>query len=166
MKNEEICKPQCLFFTSHLCLLRKCKERHGIKMESVIKEITAIRHGAPLMPDRSNSNRYCVITYEEDGTRTAYCFGVPVYSDKTGKLVKLSFEEKGSIFYTYGSSATVTADKGGKQCDKNHILGMRFPNSFSADSADKNPGTVTLETVWGIAVCFFRKILSKNTAGE
>lgn len=126
-----------------------------IKMESVIKEITAIRHGAPVMPDRSNSNRYCVITYEEDGTKTAYCFGVPVYSDKTGKLVNLSFKEKDNIFYTYGSSATVTADKGGKQCDKNHISGMRFPNSFPAGSADKNSGTVTLENCLGYCRALF-----------
>ena len=125
-------------------------------MESVIKEIITIRQGRPVIPDRSNTNRYCVVTYERDGSRTAYCFGVPVYSDKTGRLVNLNFEEKGNIFYTYGSSSDITAGEDSPKNGEGLALDTLSSHPSVPDSANtKGMGTITLKNCMGYCRALF-----------
>lgn len=78
-------------------------------MRSVLSEITALRNGKMPAIDYRNSNRYCVIASENDGTKTAYCFGVPIYNRKTGRLVNLQFRETGSTWEAEGVNVGVTA---------------------------------------------------------
>jgi len=77
-------------------------------MKSIINEITALRGGRSLVIDYRNRNRYEVIAAEEDGTKTAYCFGVPIYNRKTRKLVDLRFCESENGWQMSGSDALVT----------------------------------------------------------
>lgn len=79
-------------------------------MNSVLSEIVRLRKGGPFMIDYENSNRYRLIGVENNGTRTAYCFGVPVYNSQTRKMVDLRFRRirEKHVFYTDGSSARIT----------------------------------------------------------
>lgn len=72
-------------------------------MYSVIREINKLREGRKLNIDYSNSNRYRVVAAEGNGTRTAYCFGVPVYNSDTKKLIDLRFQEDGDTLWVQGS---------------------------------------------------------------
>ena len=57
--------------------------------------------------DRENSNPYRLVFYESDGSRTAYCFAVPIYTP-SGNLVNLEFQQQDSSISLTGSNATVT----------------------------------------------------------
>ena len=72
-------------------------------MYSVISEINKLRDGRKLNIDCKNSNRYRLVTAEEDGTKTAYCFGVPVYNRETGKLIDLHFQKDRDTLCVQGS---------------------------------------------------------------
>lgn len=77
-------------------------------MRSVLEEITALRNGKPPVTDRRNSNRYCLVCTEENGTKTAYCFGVPIYNSHSKRLIDLRFCESGKTLRAYGSSAAAS----------------------------------------------------------
>ena len=62
------------------------------KMHSIISEIQKLRDNIPILPDRNNKNRYCIISNDGD-LKTAYCFSVPIY-DSAGILLDLRFKEK------------------------------------------------------------------------
>ena len=78
-------------------------------MESVLGEIAKLRRGRPLCIDSGNSNRYRLLAAEEDGTSTAYYFGVPIYNKNTRRLVGLRFREEGERRVFEGSDAKITA---------------------------------------------------------
>ena len=73
-------------------------------MYSVIREINKLREGRKLNIDYNNSNRYRVVAAEGNGTRTAYCFGVPVYNSDTKKLIDLRFQEDGDTLWVQGQT--------------------------------------------------------------
>ena len=73
--------------------------------DSILTEIGLLRGNRNFIPDYKNSNRYSLIVREQDNSRTVYCFGVPIYSKDTRKLVSLSFEETLHGFYHKGSNA-------------------------------------------------------------
>lgn len=77
-------------------------------MHSVLSEIRRLRRDNTPVIDHSNSNRYCVVGMETDGSKTAYCFGVPIYNDRTKKLVNLKFHENGRMWSLHGSGAAVS----------------------------------------------------------
>lgn len=79
-------------------------------MYSVLSEITRLRGGQKPIIDYRNSNHYRIVTLEENGFRTAYCFGVPIYNRKTRKLVEMRFHESNGIGKAYGSNAEITAE--------------------------------------------------------
>ncbi len=76
-------------------------------MNSVIQEIEKIRNGKPFQMIDSFYNRYSVVCRESDGSRTAYCFSVPIKNDKTSSIVDMHFSQnkKESVFI--GSEAVV-----------------------------------------------------------
>lgn len=77
-------------------------------MDSIIKELSKIRSGRPLQIDRNNSNRYRIVSSEYDGSKTSYCFSVPIYNKKTAKLSDLSFRHDNGISYASGSNTEIT----------------------------------------------------------
>lgn len=74
---------------------------------SILSEIGCLRGSQDFTIDYKNSNRHCIIVREPDSSRTAYCFGTPIYNKNTKRLVKLSFDETSDGFYHIGSSAEV-----------------------------------------------------------
>lgn len=78
-------------------------------MNSVLSEIIRLRCGRTPVIDYHNSNRYCIVVSEDNGTKTAYCFGVPIYNSRTRKLVTLQFQETGRAWKAEGSNAGITA---------------------------------------------------------
>lgn len=77
-------------------------------MNSVIQEIEKIRNGKPFQMIDSFYNRYSVVCRESDGSRTAYCFSVPIRNNKTGELVDLRFSHRKNGSVLNGSEDTVT----------------------------------------------------------
>lgn len=80
-------------------------------MQSVLHEVSLLRGGRHLTIDYRNSNRYCLIIREEDGTRTAYYFSTPIYNQKTRKMVDLAFHQQGGSVYAVGSNTNITVSK-------------------------------------------------------
>lgn len=76
--------------------------------KTILETVCGLRGGRPLSVDRRNSNRYRIVSFEEDGSRTAYYFSTPIYNEKTGKLLDAAFHEKGNGFYSVGSNSTIT----------------------------------------------------------
>lgn len=81
-------------------------------MKSVLHKIITLRGGKVPEVDFRNSNRYCVIAAEDNGTKTAYCFGVPIYNKKSKRLVCLKFYENSGVLSAYGSDAAITIMEG------------------------------------------------------
>lgn len=77
-------------------------------MNSILGEISTLRKGAPLVIDYKNSNRYRLVAFEPNGTKTAYYFTSPIYSSRTKKAVAMKFHLKGGVAYTTGSNANIT----------------------------------------------------------
>ncbi len=77
-------------------------------MQSVFNEITHLRGERPLIIDHHNSNRYCLVLQESDGTKTAYCFSTPIYNHKSRKMLDLRFFSNGAMHYAVGSNANIT----------------------------------------------------------
>lgn len=72
----------------------------------ILQRIKELRENRPLFTDLKNANRYKLVAVEEDGCKTAYCFGVPVYTIG-GKLLDLQFHRDGSGYCTEGSSCKI-----------------------------------------------------------
>ena len=77
-------------------------------MNSILGEISTLRKGAPLVINYKNSNRYCIVAIEPNGTKTAYYFSSPIYNNGTRKAVDMKFHSKGGVAYTIGSNANIT----------------------------------------------------------
>ncbi len=77
-------------------------------MQSVISEIARLRDSKSYTVDYHNSNRYRLVVQERDGSKTAYYFSTPIYSQKEGKLLDVKFHLNGSTIYAVGSNANVT----------------------------------------------------------
>lgn len=77
-------------------------------MYSILSEISKLRGEDELIIDYSNRNRHRVITYNPDGSKTAYCFSTPIYNENTGKAVNLKFTETSSGISAVGSNADIT----------------------------------------------------------
>lgn len=76
-------------------------------MNSILEEISHLRGGDRFTPDLRNRNRYCVIAQEEDGSRTAYCFGVPIYNLQSRKLITFQFSTQDNYSTFVGSTASI-----------------------------------------------------------
>ena len=81
-------------------------------MQSVLNEILRLRNQRPILIDYQNSNRYRLITHEDDGSKTAYCFSAPIYNFDSRKMVDLSFAwENGSACFVGSSATVIISDK-------------------------------------------------------
>ena len=75
--------------------------------KSICDEIKALRKTDSFCVDNTNGNRYMLVLFEEDGSRTAYCFSTPIYNINTGKMVKLCFHKNKDTYLLEGSNADV-----------------------------------------------------------
>lgn len=75
-----------------------------------IDKISELRGGEDFQIDSSNSNRYRIVIFEKDGTKTAYCFSSPIYDMKKRKLFSGDFQFEGGRYIFYGSNATISID--------------------------------------------------------
>ena len=76
-------------------------------MNTIWKEIKSLRDAKDGEIDRTNRNRYSVVFHENDGSRTAYCFGVPIYNEHTLRLVDLQFCCRENTVRLQGSNAEI-----------------------------------------------------------
>lgn len=76
-------------------------------MDSILKEIYKIRSGREFIIDRSNCNRYRVVTREEKGVKKAYYFGVPIYNETTRKLLDMKFQKQKENYFLLGSNSNI-----------------------------------------------------------
>ena len=77
-------------------------------MNDILQKILNIRSDKKINLDPTNYNRYTVTVTEADRTKTAYCFGVPVYNGKTNNLIDLKFHHRGLSSSFNGSGASVS----------------------------------------------------------
>ncbi len=100
-------------------------------MESILKSIQNIRGENSFAIDRANQNRYCVSVPEDDGSRTVYCFGVPVrHAD--GQFVDRKFrfaDEKG---FFAGTNCTAEVGKEILLRDENGFCRISLPRAVQA----------------------------------
>lgn len=106
-------------------------------MRSVLGEITALRNGKAPVTDRRNSNRYCVVCTEDNGTKTAYCFGVPIYSSRSKRLLSLQFYENGRVWSACGSGAAVSVGGEIELADEYGRCTIRLPGAVSSLSGNR-----------------------------
>ena len=76
-------------------------------MNSILNEISTLRKGKSVIVDRSNKNRYRLVTHEGDGSKTAYYFGVPIYNETFRKLLNLKFHNRGNTSNLKGSNSNI-----------------------------------------------------------
>ena len=76
-------------------------------MKSILGEIYKLRKKEPLVVDRSNKSRYRLVSHEENGSKTAYYFSVPIYNERDRKLLNLEFQNHGHSAALLGSNANI-----------------------------------------------------------
>lgn len=122
--------------------------------DSILTEIGLLRGNRNFISDYKNSNRYSLIVREQDNSRTVYCFGVPIYSKDTRKLVSLSFEETLHGFYHKGSNAEIKVSEN-EIFMKNSEGILRIHGIFKCRLCDGKllfPGGEIAPTLNGVAV--------------
>lgn len=79
-------------------------------MTSILQEISQVRKQEDMVIDRTNTNRYRVVICESDGSKSAYCFGVPIYNNRTRRAIDLKFYKSpcSDDIYSVGSNAKIT----------------------------------------------------------
>ena len=105
-------------------------------MNSVIQEIEKIRNGKSFRLIDSFHNRYSVVCREADGTRTAYCFSVPIRNVKTGELVDLRFSHNKNESVFIGSEASVSVSDRAKLTNSYGQCEVSFQGRVSKKTAE------------------------------
>lgn len=76
-------------------------------MESIFNTIENLRNGEEITIDKSNSNRYRFVCVEGNGSKTAYYFGVPIYSEKTRRMLDMRFVKNERGCSLMGSNSSI-----------------------------------------------------------
>ena len=104
-------------------------------MISVFNEVKKLRGGKSMVIDRRNSNRYFIAAAESNGTKTAYCFGVPVYNKKTRKLLDLCFYNNSGVWCSEGSCARISVTEEILFEDEDRYCRLLLPEKIFSCSA-------------------------------
>ena len=80
-------------------------------LHSVLDEILKFRKKQAIEIDYSNSNRYRLVINEADGSKTAYCFSIPIYNLKKRTLVGMKFHYDNDICYYEGSNSKIIVNE-------------------------------------------------------
>ena len=99
-------------------------------MRSIFEEISRLRGNRPLTLDPQNTNRYRLVTYEGDGTKTSYCFSTPIYNHKSRKLLDLCFLKNNTEVYAVGSNANITVRNEVRLENAEGYCLLRLPQKF------------------------------------
>ena len=75
-----------------------------------IEDILKIR-GNISNVDKTNSNKHCIVFNEDNGSKTAYCFSMPIYDEKTKKIINCEFSIQNEIAMFNGANCNVYIDK-------------------------------------------------------
>lgn len=114
-------------------------------MQSVLGEISKLRNGVPISIDYHNSNRYRVVVYENNGTKTAYYFGTPIYNKATGKMLDVKFQLNGDAISLIGSNSNITLSNNVLMKNAEGTCIIDLPQKCSFVSSKKvNCGNLTL----------------------
>lgn len=106
-------------------------------MTSVFKEVQKLSCDPSIGIDSGNYNRYMVVTGGHDRTRTAYCFGVPIYNSLTGNLVHLKFRHRKTESTYMGSSARITITDAACLADSYGYCKIFFPGKITRKTENK-----------------------------
>lgn len=113
-------------------------------MISVLNEIRKLRKTDNLNINLANQNPYRIVIREEDGSNTAYYFSVPIYNQKTRRIVTPHFKHAPNEYRFSGSTAEITVSDsirlctdgaccdicfdGGQFVEQNDVLQNRYCN--------------------------------------
>ena len=103
----------------------------------ILESIKELRGNRPLFPDQKNANRYKVVGLEEDGSKTAYCFAVPIYT-ANGRLLDLQFRRCGSGYRADGSNCEIIAGDGFTMKSADGTCRIDPENGFHVDYAGRS----------------------------
>ncbi len=124
-------------------------------MNNILYEISKIRGGKEIFPDRSNRNRYRIVSLERDGSRSAYYFGVPIYNDTSKKLLTLSFQEDAEGYHLDGSNSDITVKDGSILLQNKYgscSISMPCAPTSKGEKAISYEGAQVYPTTNGIAI--------------
>lgn len=81
-------------------------------MTSVLKEILTLRNGYPPLILRTEENPYIVTAEEQNNSKTAYCFSIPVRTD-SGKIIQQKWRKSrnGWSYKSIGGNIFIEEDK-------------------------------------------------------
>lgn len=124
-------------------------------MKSVVNEIYELRKKKPLIIDRSNKNRYRLVSNEENGTKTAYYFSVPIYSEDERKLLNLKFQNHGHSATLHGSNANVVLSNSVLIENRQGYCQLSMPNGyeFKDEQCICYQGLEVYPTANGVVMC-------------
>lgn len=77
-------------------------------MKSILNEIENLTTTEPVNTIAIYDNRYTILTQNLDRTKTAFCFGVPIYNSHDKSIVNLKFHHNKENSYFTGSNAKIT----------------------------------------------------------
>lgn len=80
-------------------------------MRSPIDEVNKLRVGKGCAINFQNTNRHRIVVNEEDGSKTAYYFGVPIYNADTRKMVCLRFQKGENVWHLEGANTRITISR-------------------------------------------------------
>ena len=123
-------------------------------MNSILNEIRKIRKDDILRIDRTNKNRYRIVTYERNTLKTAYYFSVPIYSQSDRKLLDLTFHNyKGSCLLN-GSNSTIYISDSVLLKNKHGSCRITLPSRYltQTDKCVFYNGVKVFPTTNGIAI--------------
>lgn len=105
-------------------------------MESIWKEINTIRTNRTTTIDYNNYNRYMVVSDGHDKTKTAYCFGVPIYNPFTRSIPEMKFFHSKANSIHIGSNATITVTDVAQLKDQYGSCYVSLPGTISRKTVD------------------------------
>ena len=97
---------------------------------TALREIEYLRGNKSFVIDTDNSNPFKILVNEIDGT-TAYCFSMPIYNEKSKRLVNRKFYSKVNAAVFVGSNSVITVHR-------NHFVLKNQEGSISFDMPISN----------------------------
>lgn len=145
-------------------------EIHKLRSETPLNGSEAHINGSEVQKNRSertftidyhNSNRYCLVLQEIDGSKTAYYFSTPIYNRDTRKLIDISFRLTNGNICTTGSNSQITLADSVLMTNVEGSCSIKLPqNCDFVSSKEARCGNITLNpTVNGVV---FKCAIKKN----
>ena len=123
-------------------------------MDTVFNEISTLRNGLAISIDYNNSNKYCLVSKEPDGSKTAYYFSTPIYNCKTRKLLNLRFSKNCEAISLLGSNAKILVNNAisMKNSDGSLLINLNSELKFLTEKELSFKEGVVFPTTNGIAI--------------